>query len=164
MKTERISVISQRKTVLDGGTISSENPTGYYYDTPTIQLAAAAKEGYTFKGWYTDSAFKNKITKIKKGTRKNYKLYAKWKINTYNIVFDGNGATSGSMKSISSCKYNTSYKLSANTFQRNGYKFIGWYQSGWQRYFLWRWCNSIKSFPYKWSNSKTICTVGSFVG
>lgn len=46
------------------------------------------------------SAFKNKITKIKKGTRKNYKLYAKWKINTYNIVFDGNGATSGSMKSI----------------------------------------------------------------
>lgn len=42
------------------------------------------------------------------------------------IVFDGNGATSGSMKSISSCKYNTSYKLSANTFQRNGYKFIGW--------------------------------------
>lgn len=61
-----------------------------------------------------------------KGTRKNYKLYAKWKINTYNIVFDGNGATSGSMKSISSCKYNTSYKLSANTFQRNGYKFIGW--------------------------------------
>ena len=114
------------KYVLDGGTISSENPTGYYYDTPTIQLAAAAKEGYTFKGWYTDSAFKNKITKIKKGTRKNYKLYAKWKINTYNIVFDGNGATSGSMKSISSCKYNTSYKLSANTFQRNGYKFIGW--------------------------------------
>ena len=104
------------KYVLDGGTISSENPTGYYYDTPTIQLAAAAKEGYTFKGWYTDSAFKNKITKIKKGTRKNYKLYAKWKINTYNIVFDGNG----------SCKYNTSYKLSANTFQRNGYKFIGW--------------------------------------
>ena len=87
---------------------------------------AAAKEGYTFKGWYTDSAFKNKITKVKKGTRKNYKLYAKWKINTYNIVFDGNGATSGSMKSISSCKYNTSYKLSANTFQRNGYKFIGW--------------------------------------
>ena len=114
------------KYVLDGGTISSENPTGYYYDTPTIQLAAAAKEGYTFKGWYTDSAFKNKITKIKKGTRKNYKLYAKWKINTYNIVFDGNGATSGLMKSISSCKYNTSYKLSANTFQRNGYKFIGW--------------------------------------
>lgn len=37
------------KYVLDGGTISSENPTGYYYDTPTIQLAAAAKEGYTFK-------------------------------------------------------------------------------------------------------------------
>ena len=73
------------KYVLDGGTISSENPTGYYYDTPTIQLAAAAKEGYTFKGWYTDSAFKNKITKIKKGTRKNYKLYAKWKINTYDI-------------------------------------------------------------------------------
>ena len=91
-----------------------------------FSLQQLPKKDITFKGWYTDSAFKNKITKIKKGTRKNYKLYAKWKINTYNIVFDGNGATSGSMKSISSCKYNTSYKLSANTFQRNGYKFIGW--------------------------------------
>ncbi len=108
---------------------------------------------------------KTRSRRSKKGTRKNYKLYAKWKINTYNIVFDGNGATSGSMKSISSCKYNTSYKLSANTFQRNGYKFIGWStKADGSDTFLWRWCNSIKSFPYKWSNSKTICTVGSFVG
>ena len=30
------------------------------------------------------------------------------------------------MKTISSCKYNKTYKLSANTFQREGYQFIGW--------------------------------------
>lgn len=114
------------KYVPNGGSVSSENPISYYYDTPTFTIAAAEKEGYTFKGWYTESDYKNKITKIKKGTRKNYKLYAKWKINTYNIAFDGNGAASGSMKTISSCKYNKTYKISANTFQREGYKFIGW--------------------------------------
>jgi uncharacterized repeat protein (TIGR02543 family) len=114
------------KYVSGGGTVPSGNPTSYYYDTPTFKLAAATKEGYTFQGWYTDSAYKNRITKITKGTRKNYKLYAKWKINTYDIVFDGNGATAGTMRSISSCKYNTTYKLPANTFQKNGYQFIGW--------------------------------------
>lgn len=106
------------KYVSGGGTVPSGNPTSYYYDTPTFKLAAATKEGYTFQGWYTDSAYKNRITKITKGTRKNYKLYAKWKINTYDIVFDGNGATAGTMRSISSCKYNTTYKLPANTFQK----------------------------------------------
>ena len=31
-----------------------------------------------FKGWYTDSKFKTKITSIKKNSTKNYTLYAKW--------------------------------------------------------------------------------------
>ncbi len=62
--------------VLDDGENSSENPSVYYKEE--IVLKEPIKEGYIFKGWYTDKEFKNKITKIEKGTKKNYTLYAKW--------------------------------------------------------------------------------------
>ena len=149
----------------DGGTISSENPTGYYYDTPTIQLAAAAKEGYTFKGWYTDSAFKNKITKIK---REPVKLQTVCKMEDqyfYNIVFDGNGANQWFDEIDQFLQIQ--YKL-INSLQTHSREMDISLSDGVPKrmaaILLWRWCNSIKSFPYKWSNSKTICTVGSFVG
>ena len=42
------------------------------------------------------------------------------------IRFDGNGATSGSMDSITGCRYKKEYRLPANSFKRKGYKFSGW--------------------------------------
>lgn len=110
---------------LNGGVMLEENPTVYYADTKTFQLKAPEREGYTFKGWYTEADFKNKITQIKKGARKNYKLYAKWQVNSYTVQFDGNGATGGSMDSLN-CQYDSSYTLPANGFVREGYRFIGW--------------------------------------
>lgn len=62
---------------LNGGTNNSENTPGYSGNW-TITLKAPERKGYTFGGWYTDSKYKNKITTIKKGTKKNYTLYAKW--------------------------------------------------------------------------------------
>lgn len=44
-------------------------------------------------------------------------LYANWVANTYTVVYDGNGATSGSMTS-SSHTYDVSKKLTANKFSR----------------------------------------------
>ena len=41
-------------------------------------MAAATKEGYTFDGWYTDSAFTNKITEISSETIGDVTLYAKF--------------------------------------------------------------------------------------
>lgn len=112
---------------LNGGIMGTKsNPTKYYVNTKTFKLNAPEREGYTFKGWYTEKNFKNKITQIKKGTQKNYKLYAKWQINKYEIQFDGNGAKSGKMESITGCKYGKSYTLPENSFQRKGYRFIGW--------------------------------------
>lgn len=110
---------------LNGGMMLEENPTVYYADTKTFKLKAPEREGYTFVGWYTESSFKHKITQIKKGTRKNYKLYAKWKVNSYKIQFDGNGATGGATAALG-CEYGKTYTLSANGFVREGYKFIGW--------------------------------------
>jgi len=62
---------------LGGGTNSKKNPSAYYNEKVTLKNPV--REGYVFKGWYTDKKYKNKITVIKKGTKKNYTLYAKWK-------------------------------------------------------------------------------------
>lgn len=113
------------KYELNGGMMLEENPTTYYANTKTFKLKAPEREGYTFAGWYTEADFKHKITQIKKGTRKNYKLYAKWKVNTYTVKFDGNGATGGATASLG-CEYGKVYTLSANGFVKDGYKFIGW--------------------------------------
>lgn len=61
---------------LNKGTNNSSNPDAYY--NQKVTLKNPSRKGYAFKGWYTDKKFKNKITVIKKGTKKNYTLYAKW--------------------------------------------------------------------------------------
>ena len=54
----------------------------------------------------------------------------KWKfipyITKYDVAFDGNGSTSGSMESMLSCLHGTQYTLVANSFKKDGYKFVGW--------------------------------------
>ncbi|MCI7097970.1 MAG: InlB B-repeat-containing protein [Lachnospiraceae bacterium] len=112
---------------LNGGTNAKSNPAFYDSTTATIKLANPTRTGYTFKGWYSDSKFKTKVTYIKKGSTGNRTLYAKWSANTYTIKFSGNGAKSGSMASKTSLKYGISYMLPANTFQAKiGYIFNGW--------------------------------------
>lgn len=62
---------------LNGGKNSSKNPKTYYNVQVSLKNPTRAK--YEFKGWYTDSKCKHKITKIAKTAKKNYTLYAKWK-------------------------------------------------------------------------------------
>lgn len=61
---------------LNKGKNNSKNPAAYYNEK--VKLENPSRKGYAFKGWYTDKKFKEKITTIKKGTKKNYTLYAKW--------------------------------------------------------------------------------------
>lgn len=111
---------------LDGGKNNTKNPSTYKKTTKTINLKNPSKKGYTFKGWYSDKKFKNKVTSIKKGSTGNKTLYAKWEPNKYTIKFNGNGSTSGKMSSMTSRKYGKSYKLTANKFKKTGYTFVGW--------------------------------------
>lgn len=111
---------------LNGGIMIKDNPKQFFADSDTFQLNAPEREGYTFQGWYTDSGFKNKIVAVKKGTKKNLTLYAKWKVNQYKIQFDGNGADSGAMEAMSNCEYGEQYVLSENRFQKSGNSFLGW--------------------------------------
>ena len=111
---------------LNSGTNTKENPAKYNVKTATITLKNPTRKGYTFKGWYTDSNYKNQITQIKKGSTGNKTLYAKWAANKYTVTFDANNKkATGKTKAIS-CKYGKKYTLTSNGFKRKGYTFKGW--------------------------------------
>ena len=81
---------------IDGGINNESNPEFYTISTSTIKLANPTKAGYSFKGWYSDSKFKTKVTEIKKGSTGKKTLYAKWSIKTYNISYQLNGGKNAS--------------------------------------------------------------------
>lgn len=114
------------KYKLNGGTNTKKNPSKYSIGSSTITLKNPTRKGYTFKGWYTDSKYKKKITKINKGSTGSKTLYAKWTANKYTITFNANHKkVTGKTKALS-CTYGKKHKLTANGFKCKGYKFTGW--------------------------------------
>jgi len=92
----------------------------------SVSINATVQTGYTWSEWTEDS---NQVTTTKAYTfnmpasDKTYKANAT--ANIYSIKYNGNGNTGGSM-SNSSHTYNSSKKLAANAFTKNGYEFLGW--------------------------------------
>lgn len=110
---------------LDGGT-DPGNPTEYSTVTPDFDLLEPVKTGYTFTGWTgSNGTTPQKNVTIKQGRNENLNFTAHWTPNTYTVVYNGNGSTSGSMANTS-MTYDTKGTLRANTYQRTGYKFAGW--------------------------------------
>lgn len=91
-----------------GGTLTLKNPT---------------RSGYTFAGWYTDSKFKKKVTKLTSKNMKNNKVtvYAKW-LKNYKVTYKLNG---GKNNKANPKKAAGTLKLKNPT--RSGYVFKGWY-------------------------------------
>ncbi len=117
----------------NGATSGSTASMSMTYDVAKNLTANGFKKtGYIFDGWnsnssgtgtnYTDKQSVKNLTSTNGGT---VTLYAKWKPITYNIKFDGNGATGGSTASMS-MTYDVAKNLTANGFTRTSYKFIGW--------------------------------------
>ena len=52
-------------------------------------------------------------------------VYAHWNANSYNIRFDGNKASSGSMDA-EYILYDETKPLTANAYKKTGYTFAGW--------------------------------------
>jgi uncharacterized repeat protein (TIGR02543 family) len=112
-----------------GGSTASKNCT--YDANCTLTSNGFSKTGYTFSGWATSSSggviysngqsVKN-LTSTDGGT---VTLYAKWKANTYTIVFIGNGNNGGSTKN-KTCTYDTDCTLTSNGFTKTGYHFSKW--------------------------------------
>ncbi len=108
---------------LNGGTNADGNPESYNVETETITLKEAAKNGYSFGGWYREDSFATKATEIAKGSTGNITLYAKW-LEIYTITFDANGGK-GEMNPQNAAA-ETEFELLKNTFTKNGYIFAGW--------------------------------------
>lgn len=109
---------------LNGGTLSSPNPSSYYVNTNTFTLKKPTKSEHVFVGWYSDSALTKKVTSIKKGSTGNKKLYAKWRKIAYTVVLNANGGTGVPMGGT--CEINTTYYLPLSDYVQEGYVCYGW--------------------------------------
>ena len=110
---------------LDGGTNGEGNPSGYTYGIGVGSFADAAKEGYTFEGWYSDNTFAAKITSISTTQTGNVTLYAKFKVNDYTITYELDGGTNGAGNPTG-----YTYGIGVGSFAdavKEGYTFDGWY-------------------------------------
>ena len=103
------------KYKLTGGSMVAANPVAY---VSSLKLPTPTRAGYKFEGWYTDSKFKNKVTKL---TKKSATLYAKW-TQPYKITYKLNG---GKNHKSNPKKYGGTITLKNPT--RSGYTFMGWY-------------------------------------
>lgn len=94
----------------------------------SVTLPTPARPGYQFTGWYTSAeggTFIGNAGAKYTPTSNGGTLYAHWTANDYQIAFDGNGATSGSMEN-QKVKYDVPVTLNPNKFERTGYTFTGW--------------------------------------
>lgn len=101
-------------------------PTEHTYGTATA-LKSPTKTGYTFGGWFTDKECTGSaVTSLgAEDYSDDITLYAKWTANTYTVKFDANEGI-GSMDS-QNFSYDETKSLTANSFTRAGYDFLGWY-------------------------------------
>ncbi|MBQ4444280.1 MAG: InlB B-repeat-containing protein [Clostridia bacterium] len=112
---------------LNGGTNSNSNPTEYTVESNAITFANPTRTGYTFGGWYTNSACTQSTTGIAAGSHGYVTVYAKWTIITYTITYNLNGGTNNNSNL-------TTYTVESNTITlapatRDYYTFGGWYTS-----------------------------------
>lgn len=110
---------------LGNGTNSRSNPASYTVVSKTIVLKNPTRKGYTFKGWYSDSRFRTKVTRIPVKSTGNRTLYARWQANKYTVQFVKNGGSGRQMKT-KTMEYGKTYTLPANAYTRKGYRFAGW--------------------------------------
>ncbi len=122
--------------VKDGA--SHSNTAIYTIETDLITLTDATLKGYTFNGWYADSAYNTRVSTIAGGEIDNITLYAKFTANTYNVWLDGTEEASfdvsfnlnGADGSISTQTITPTKTLKYPTVPtRNGYIFAGWYDN-----------------------------------
>ena len=96
------------------------------YGTDYGDLPVPSMTGYTFDGWFTAEEGGQRVWSTSSvSITENQKLYAVWYLNTYTVLFDGNGATYGTSFS-QMFVYNVPQELNKNTFEKDGYTFREW--------------------------------------
>ena len=110
---------------LDDGENDPANPASFTVVTPTITLEPAIKVGYTFGGWYTESAFTNAVTEIALGSHEAITLYARFTAIEYDITYNLDGGTNGANPATYNIETPTIVLADAT---KEGYTFDGWYE------------------------------------
>ena len=70
------TVYDDKNEMIDSSLIEFQNRIDSFKVTDEVILPILNSEAYLFMGWYTDSDFKNKITKIPQGTIGNKTLHS----------------------------------------------------------------------------------------
>ncbi|MBQ3314537.1 MAG: InlB B-repeat-containing protein [Kiritimatiellae bacterium] len=105
----------------------SEGTRTVTYGSPYGKLPDVSNPGYSLDGWFTAASGGEQRTESNTVmTVANHTLYAHWEPIIYAVVFDGNGATSGSTARQGNRVYGEAFTLSPNGFVRYGSKFLGW--------------------------------------
>lgn len=107
---------------LDGG--SHSNVKTYTAENEVV-LKDASKKGYSFVGWYKDSAFTEKVTSISAGTTGDINLYAKYEIVNYSITFEN---TKGADNENPTSYTINDETISLKSISCEGFIFEGWYK------------------------------------
>lgn len=112
----------------NGATSDNSSQSVYVVYGDAYTFAVPLRNGYTFDGWYRGE---QKLTD-EKGVSvaawefsEGSSVQAHWTANENLITFNGNGATSGSMRT-QKIKTDDSVSLLQNEFVRKGYTFAGW--------------------------------------
>ena len=73
---------------LDGGTNNASNPASFNIESGAIVLREPSKRGYTFVGWFTDSAFEEQVGSIPAGSYGEKEFFACWEVIIYDITYN----------------------------------------------------------------------------
>ena len=114
---------------LNGGTNAAENPSTYTIESETIELAAPSREGFTFKGWYTQEDYTEEpVSSITSGSSGAKKYYAKWTANTYELLYHLDGGTNAASNPQSYVySDNPEDTIILNNPTKEKYVFEGWF-------------------------------------
>lgn len=94
--------------------------------TTSVTLPTPTRTGYTFGGWYRESACTNKVGNggASYTPTASIQLFAKWTINTWTVAYSANGGTGAPASQTKT--YGQTLKLSSTKPTRSGYTFLGW--------------------------------------
>lgn len=113
---------------LNGGTLPEgvNNPSTYTIED-NVLLNAPTKQGHTFAGWVLGGQI---ITYIPEGTTGNLYIEATWASDSYSVMVNFD-ASKGEVIGSGTYKYGDIVTLTAAP--KNGYRFAGWYQNGYEK-------------------------------
>lgn len=112
----------------NGGT-PSKSSSSFHYNDALGTLPTATRTGYTFKGWSTSKTGTVNVSTTTKVTA-NVTYYVVWTINSYTWIFDANGGTGNTTKTLNyNATLSTLPTASRASTAANNYTFAGWFDT-----------------------------------